>query len=236
MRRGMLGILVLALALVGSPARAGSTYGSTTGVNGVLYDDCVDQPYRYSVSVPDGAGYRAIRAWLYAPGGALVDSDYVVPDTNTASGTSTFRLCRPTDPFGTYTIRATVEWGQDAEHIDDSSVLDRASFAMRKPRTRTALAVSTHRPAYGQRVTYRITVRDERPGGYARTPFAWVVLQQRVGGHWARIKGSRTLTHDTGRVRLRLRYLHHHQRLRIRAVAQATSRYSRSTSPVVRIW
>jgi hypothetical protein len=236
MLRGILGILALTLACAASPAQADPTYGSTTGVAGVLYDDCVLQPYRYAVDVPDDAGYRALTTTLVRPDGAVADTDFVVPTANDASGTSTFRLCRPTDPFGTYTIRTTVEWGDDEESIGDPVRLADSHFSMCRPRTRTGLSVSTHRPAYGQSVRYRIRVWDERPAGFALTPFAWVVLQKRAHGHWVRIKDSRTLTHSTGKVTLRLRYRHHHQRMRVRAVTQPSDRFSRSVSAPVRIW
>jgi hypothetical protein len=165
------------------------------------------------------------------------DTDCIAPDANVASGTSTFVLCRPTDPYGTYTIRAWVEWGPDETHPDDFSArLDDAHFSMRRPHTRMALSVSTRRPAYGQVVACRIRVWDERPSGYHPTAFAWVVLQKRVDGHWVRVRGSRTLTHDDGRVKVPLKYLRHHKRMKIRAVAQESARWSRSTSDPVRFW
>jgi hypothetical protein len=243
MRRVILGALALALGGAGlggaglaAPATAATASGSVTGVNGVLYDDCREYAYLYRVDVPDGAGYRALRTRLVAPGGAVADTGYVVPDANHSSGTSTFLLCTPTDPYGTYRIEATVEWGPEGSPPTDSTPIPDAHFSMRKPMTRTSLSVSTHRPAPGQLVTYRIGVRDERPAGYVATAFAWVFLQKKVDGHWVRIKGSRTLTHATGKVRLRLRYRGHHQRMRVRAVTAEAPRFSRSVSSGVRIW
>ncbi len=78
------------------------------------------------------------------------------------------------DPYGTLHDPGELEWGPTPEHSRAASVLDDAHFSMRKPRTRTGLSVSTRRPAYRQRVTYRISVWDERPEGYAPTAFAWV--------------------------------------------------------------
>jgi hypothetical protein len=145
-------------------------------------------------------------------------------------------FCAGVNPFGSYTIRATLQWGADIDHVNQTSAFSPVTFTMRKPHTRTALSVSTHRPAYGQVVRYRIRVWDERPTGYFPTAFAWVVLQKKVDGHWVRIRGSRTLTHDTGRVKLRMRYLGHHRRVKVRAVTQASDRYARSASPPVRLW
>jgi hypothetical protein len=232
----LLGLLVLVLSCVALPARADSTFGSVSAPGGVLYDDCIEHPYGYSVRVPGDGTYRALRVSLYGPDGALADTGYVAPAANVASGTSTFRLCRPGDPYGTYTIRATVEWASEPGAPVTSSTLDPAQFSMRKPATRTLLSASTVRPAYGQVVTYRIRALDERPTGYAATVAAWVVLQKRVAGHWVRIKGSRAMTHPTGRIAVRLRYLGHHRPMQVRAVTQPTSRYARSTSPVLHLW
>jgi hypothetical protein len=236
MLRGIAGVVVLVLACVGSPAQADATYGTVTGVNGVLYDDCLHQPYHFTVDVPDDAGYRALTTALIGPNGAQVDTDYVPLDANESSGSSDFTLCRPTNPYGTYTIRAWVEWGPEDVPTGEPVRLDDSSFTMRKPRTRTTLSVSTHRPAYGQGVRYRIRALDERPTGYAGTSAAWVFLQKRVDGHWVRMKGGRAMTHATGYVSVRLHYRKHHQRMRVRAVTEPTSRYARSVSPVVRLW
>jgi hypothetical protein len=236
MKRVILGALTLALSCVAlaAPAHADTGSGTVSGINGVLYDDCRAYPYRYAVDVPIDAQSWRLDVTLIGPNGDTADTGFV-GSGEPVSGTSTFFLCPPTDLYGTYTIRATFEW-QDTDSVWHPSAVADAHFSMRKPFTRTTLSVSTHRPSYGQVVTYRIGVRDERPEGYVATPFAWVHLQKRVDGHWVRIKGSRTLTHATGRVGLRLRYRHHHKRMRVQAVAEASARFSRSVSPAVRLW
>jgi len=235
MKRAILGALAVVLAGLAVPAHAASTYGSVFGINGVLYDDCRDHPYGYAVHPPGDPGYWDLVVSLRGPDGHQAASEVVTQPAPT--GTSQLGpLCPPTDLYGRYTIRATLRWGADASSITSSSQLDDAHFTLRKPHTRTALAVSTRRPAYGELVAYRMRVWDERPTGYYPTAFAWVVLQRKVDGHWVRIKGSRTLTHSTGRVTLRLRYLHHHKRMKVRAVTQEAARYARSTSPPVRLW
>ena len=236
MKRGVLGAVALLLLGLGVPAEAASTSASVTGVNGVLYDDCaVAHPYRYTMADPPPDAYWALDVVLVGPDGREADRDYV--EQPGPSGTSAFDWVCPPDRPGTYTIRATLEWGPDKDHPDVSSQrLPDARFTLRKPRTRTALSVSTHRPAYGQRVRYRIRTWDERPDGYHPTAFAWVFLQKRVDGRWVRIRNSRTLTHDTGRVSLRLRYRYHHKRMRLRAVTEPTDVWARSTSAPVRLW
>lgn len=234
MKTVVLGALALALALVGVPAQADSTYGSTSGVSGVLYDDCVAQPFHYAVNLPADTQTWTLSVDVRGPDGQVADSPHL-SDPEPMSGTSTVRLCPPTDLYGSYTIRAGLTW-VDVDSVSHSSVLDDSSFTMRKPRTRTSLAVSTRRPAYGQVVAYRIRVWDERPAGYLATAFAWVHLEKRVHGRWVRMKGTRTLTHASGQVKLRLRYRGHHQRMRIRSVAETAPRFSRSVSPLVRLW
>jgi len=235
MKRAILGALAVVLAGLAVPAHAASSYGSVFGVNGVLYDDCRDHPYRYAVDPPGNPGYWDLVVSLRGPDGIETASDLVTRPASTGAS-ELGPLCPPTDLYGRYTIRATLRWGADESSITSSSQLDAAHFTLRKPHTRTALAVSTRRPAYGEVVVYRIRVRDERPTGYYPTAFAWVVLQQKVDGHWVRIKGSRTLTHNTGRVKLRMKYLHHHKRTKVRAVTQEADRYARSVSTPVRLW
>ena len=236
MRRGIVGFVVLALALVASPAQSEPTYGSTTGVSGVLHNDCLNYPYLYSVAVPETAGYRAISVTLVAPDGTYADTDYVVPASNTSSGMSTFVLCRPIHPYGVYTIRATVEWGAEPGTIDGSAPLADAQFSMRQPFSRTSVAASTHRPRRGELVTYRVRTFDERPSGYAPNAFAWVHLERKAHGEWVRMRAGRAMTHSTGRVKVRLRYPYHHKRMRIRAVTEPTVRYAASVSPTLRLW
>jgi hypothetical protein len=236
MKRGIIGFVVLALALVASPARADSTYGSITGVDGVLHHGCLAYPYHYTVHVPGGGEYRAINTTLVAPDGAVADTGYVVPGDNNASGTSTFVLCQEIDPYGTYTIRAEVEWAPTKDATKTSSTLDDAHFTLRKPFTTTSVRASDRHPAYGQRVRYRITTLDERPTGDAPNAFAWVHLEKRSHGHWVRMRNGRGMTHSTGRVTLRIRYLGHHTRMRIRAVTEPTVRYAASVSPTLRLW
>jgi hypothetical protein len=137
---------------------------------------------------------------------------------------------------GTYTIRSTF-WWQDSESAWHPSQLADAHFTLRQPRSRTTLTASTRRPAYGQRVAFRIRAYDENPSGYLPRAFTWVHLEKRRDGHWVRIRGSRAMTHDNGAVKVRVRYLkHHHRTMKVRAVTERTSRFTRSYSPVLRLW
>ncbi|MBW8750600.1 MAG: hypothetical protein JF565_04155 [Propionibacteriales bacterium] len=234
MLRALLGIVALALACVAGPAQADATHGSTSGVDGVLYNDCLAYPYHWAVDVPGDGTYRALNTTLIGPDGAVVETGYVVPDANLASGTGTFVLC-PTDPYGSYTIRATVEWATDADSARQSATLDDSHFTMRKPLTRTSLSARARRTHHGRVVTYRIATVDERPSGYAANAFAWVHLEKKAHGHWVRLKGGRGMTHSTGRVTLRLRHPLHQKAMRVRAVTEPTVRYARSVSSVLRV-
>jgi hypothetical protein len=243
MRRVLVGALAVALSWVpfATPAQAGTGTGTgtVTGINGVLYDDCVRHSFRYSVSAPPDAGYRDLQVRLVEPDGRPSQTVTVYPDTNDATGVASFiqGLCPPGDLYGTYTIRATLRWGADPQTVDQHVDLADTHFSMRKPSTRTSLSVSTRRPAHGQRVVCRIRVFDERPTGYLPTWFTWVHLEKRRDGRWVRVKGSRALTHEDGRIKVRVRYLRrHHQPLRIRAVTEPAPKLKRSVSPVVRLW
>jgi hypothetical protein len=231
---GVLAFVLLVGALAGVPAQAASPYGSVTGIDGVLYDDCLSYRYDYAVSVPDTTGYWDLTTTLVGPAGRATAGDYVARPT---SGSSTFGLlCPPGDGFGQYTIHASVRWGNDEQSLGAPVALDDAHFTLRKPHSRATLGASTRRPAPGQVVRYRVTAYDERPTGYVRRAFAWVHLEQRRAGHWVRIRGARAMTHDTGRVVVRLRYRAHHQRMKLRAVTERAPRYTRSASPTLRLW
>jgi hypothetical protein len=238
MRRVLLGLLTAVLVWGGlvsaGPASAtGAGTGQVTGLDGVLYDDCLAYPYAYQVAVSD-AGYWDLTTTLVGPDGRVTATDYVPQPT---SGTSRFGLlCPPDDGYGRYTIHAQLRWGADQSSLGDPVALADAHFTLRKPRSLTGVTASTRRPAYGQVVRYRVTAYDERPGGYARRAFAWVHLEQRRAGHWVRVKAGRAMTHATGQVVVRLPYRAHHRPLTLRAVTEPTSRYTRSTSPPVRLW
>ena len=228
-------MLVLLLAGTAVPARADTTYGTVSGINGVLYDDCFSHPYAFTVgSTPTSAGYWDLTAELVGPTGQVTASDYVAEPA--ATGTSTFGLLCPSDGYGSYTIRATLRWGPEKGAVAQTSRLDDAHFTLRKPRSRTTLSASTRRPAAGQVVRYRVTAYDERPAGFARRAFAWVHLEKRVDGRWVRIRGGRAMTHSTGRITVRLAYRAHHRRMWVRAVTEPAPTYTRSTSPSVRLW
>lgn len=234
MRRAILGALLLVLGLGALPAHAGSTFGSVSGVDGVLYDDCLPHPYAYSIgTVPADAKTWDLRVTLLGPDGLDAGGDFVA--TPVSTGTRAFVLCPPANAYGTYTIRARFEWGT-GDVADQSAPLDDAHFTLRKPGSRTSLAVSTRRPAYGQVVRYRVGAFDEQPTGYLRRAFAWVHLEKRVDGRWVRMRGGRAMTHETGEVVIRLRYRAHHRTLRVRAVTETAPRFTGSTSPVLRLW
>ena len=238
MRRALTLVVALLVggALVGAPAQATGSYGSVTGMNGVLYDDCLSYPFGYALSVPADAGYRDLEVRLYEPDGHYSQTATVYPDTNAATGTGSFLLCTQTDLYGRYTMRASVAWGSDSTSIGPRVALDDAQFTLRKPGSRTGMTASTRRPAEGQLVRYRVTAYDERAAGYRPRAFAWVHLEQRKGGHWVRLKGGRAMTHANGTVVIGLRHPGHHRTTKLRAVTEPTTRFTRSTSPVLRLW
>jgi hypothetical protein len=234
MKRGIVGLVVLALAVVASPARADSTYGSVTGVDGVLFNDCLSYPYHYALVIPADAQSWTLDVTALGPDGKVAETDAV--SNEEPVGVRSFFVCTRPDGFGTYTIHSTFHWLPEGSEDWSGSTLDDSTFTLRKPFTTTTVRASTHRPRHGELVTYRIRSFDERPTGYAPNGLAWVHLEKKRHGHWVRLKGGRGMTHSTGRVALRVRYLGHHERLRIRAVTEPSVRYAASASPTLRLW
>jgi hypothetical protein len=234
MKRGIIGLVVLALAFVAGPAEADSSHGSVTGVSGVLFNDCLSYPYHYALVIPADAQSWTLDVTALGPDGQVAETDAL--SNEEPVGMRGFFLCTRPDGFGTYTIHSTFHW-QDADDVWQQSALDDSSFTLRKPFTTTSVRASIRRPSYRQLVTYRISSFDERPTGYAPNGLAWVHLEKKAHGQWVRMRGGRAMTHSTGRATVRLRYLrHHHRPVRIRAVTEPTVRYAVSASPMLRLW
>jgi hypothetical protein len=132
MGRGFLGIVVLVAACIAGPAHGDATYGSTTGVNGVLFNDCLNHPYGYSLNVPADAQDWYLDTTLVGPGGQVASNDRVASEQT--AGTSTFFVCTRPDGFGGYTIRSTFHWlPPEPEAAWQESTLDDSSFRLRAP-------------------------------------------------------------------------------------------------------
>jgi hypothetical protein len=111
--------VALSVAPTGGPVRAASAdpdplhgltvhpeWGSITGKGGVLKRGCRMYSFTYSITPPEGIW--ALEVFITGPkmdhvaGGAFLDG------YDPTSGTGTYKLCRRSNHYGTYTIDAKV--------------------------------------------------------------------------------------------------------------------------------
>lgn len=229
--RHVLTITMLALtSLVGFAAPA-SAVGSMSVGDGVLYDDCRDHPYFFSVLPPAGTDSWSMDVTAYGPDGTSQASDFVYDDISTGSGGLQF--CGY-ELAGRYELVAEIEYTDyDAAGSGVSTERLTSTFAMRQPYTRTRLQVSTRSPRYNSAVRFTVKTTDERPSGYFPTSYAEVRLQTRVGSKWVNVRGAKGYTDSRGRDVMTYRW-NVRGRIAVRATTLGSSSTAGSTSaPII---
>lgn len=184
-----------AVVATAAPAQA-ATVALSTGTAVTYPIGCYDHPYTLDVSVPEGTDSWDLTVFLIDPTGLPDSRDYVYGFTDDPGPTnSTIQLCPSFDPPGRYGLRATLEY---SDWMGTHTVqIPAISFTIRYPATRTSLAVSDKTPSVGQRVTFAIVSKLERPIGYIANKGAPVRLQRYVSGRWVVVASGRTSS--TGR-------------------------------------
>lgn len=231
-------LVVLALLLGGGatapllPAHAAES-ASVQGINGVLYQGCNYQSFKYDIP-PEKAAYDwSLLVTAYDPRGiestsAWLWKDEGDPPSGTASGENGLMICN-FEPAGTYTLRAELNF-YGGPYNDET--LPESSFTMRKPYTRTRLRVNDKTAAYGQRLKFRIVSKAEYPRGYFANEYANVILQRRTPAGWRKI--GRYSTNENGVAVARVRWWHRTP-VPVRALTPRTSSYKASRSAPTRI-
>ena len=227
----MVAILVAAGMTVGagtSPAFAGVS-GSLSIGNGVLYDDCRDVSFTYSLSFTPDVDHWSMDVEAIGPDGTSEASAFIASSLDAASGTETLLFCG-WEQNGRYELHATGTWDDyDTDTYDQPFTLPTRSFTMRLPKSKTTIKT---RPA-GKNVRVIVTVKDERPNGYFPTDFATVRLNSFVGGRWVVVRNSKGYTDDGRYAKV---YLRPKTPLKIRAVTKESDNYSASKSNPVRVY
>lgn len=230
--RHLLPITILSLApLVGfaTPAHA---VGSLSVGDGVLFGDCREHPYYFAVSPPIGTDSWSMDVTAHGPDGTSQASDFVYDDIST--GTGGLQFCG-SELAGRYELVAEIEYSDyDAAGSGTSFERLTSTFAMRQPRSRTHLQVSTKSPRYNSPVRFMIKTSDERPAGYFPTSYAEVRLQKRMGSRWMNVRGGKGFTDSRGREVLTYRW-NVRGRTVVRAVALNSSSVEGSVSSPVTV-
>ena len=196
--------LLLAAGLVttglSGPAQAAS--GQVTSRSTTLFANCFSHPFRYALS-DVGTGWT-LTVDLVSAAGRRVDRA-VVPASAGASGTGSFRVCAGSVRPGSYTVRSRVTW--PAATARAPMTLPTDALTLVRPRSTTALSLSTRRPKLRKAVKIRTTVRVARPYGFFTAPGVRVKAQVRHKGRWRTLgKVRSTGTDGTAAWRVRWRY------------------------------
>ena len=130
---------------------------------------------------------------------------------------------------GRYTITAELNF-DDGPFGDE--LLTEATFTMRKPYSRTTLAVNDRTASYGQVLKFKLGSKSEYPNGYFGDDYADVVLQKRTASGWVRVGHYYTNEYGVARTNLRWNYRH---AVQVRAMTPTSSGHQTSASAPIRI-
>ncbi|MFD1827653.1 MULTISPECIES: hypothetical protein [Mumia] len=219
-------LLTAGLVMTGLSAPAQAASGQVSSRSATLFKNCFSHPFRYALSGV-GTGWT-LTVDLVTAGGRRVDRA-VVPASAGASGTGAFRLCAGTVRPGAYTVRSRVTWPADAARAP--LALPTTGLTLIRPRSTTALGLSTRRPKLRKHLKITTTVRVARPYGLFTAQGIRVKAQVRHKGRW-RTLGKVRVTNAAGIASWRVRWRYAKPK-KVRVVTRRSIYQASSTSRVV---
>lgn len=204
MRRLLTITMLTTTSLIGfaAPGDAAAA-GTLSTADGVLYEDCEAHPYSFAISPPAGTDSWSMNVTAYGPDGTPGESDVV--DTGVGTGSGAVEFCGDEKP-GQYQLVADVEYTDLEASVPTTTERLATTFAMRQPKSRTSLRVSTLRPRLNSEVRFSVTALEERAAGYLPASYAKVRLQKRVDSKWVKVRKGKSFTNARGRVVFTLRW------------------------------
>lgn len=203
-------LIALVLGTVGlaPPASADDYSVAVSSAPGVIFEDCSDHPFTYSVAPPADAYSWSIELTIQAPDGTAAGSVYV-GRSSPATGVATESVCTDYYGPGTYSVAGVYEVVQPDGALYTKTVrtpVTPFTFDLRLPYATVAAKPSDKSPRVGQRVKVHVKLTDERPsGGYFPTADAPVTLQRLKGSKWVAIHGTKEYTTTSGKAVLKFR-------------------------------
>jgi hypothetical protein len=200
---------VLGLGGLAAPASADATTVSVSSAPGVLFPECTDHPFSYSVTPPETAIAWSIELVVQAPDGTSGGSLYISKGDPT-TGVETETFCPSSSIPGTYGVTGTYKVVDDDPNssFPKTTITPVAPFTfdLRLAYAKVDARASDKTPRIGQKVRVNVKVSDERPsGGFFATSGAEVKLQRLKGSAWVNVPGGRAYTSSNGRVQVRFR-------------------------------
>lgn len=224
---------VLASVGLTAPASADDYSVVVTSGPGVIFADCTEHPFNYSVTPPPDASSWKIELAIQAPDGTSGGSVYVGSSSPT-TGVATATFCPNESMAGTYTVTGLYEvlefnGGLIAQFT--RTPVTPFTVELRLPSSEVTATASDETPRLGQRVRVNVEVSDERPaGGFFGTSDVGVQLQRLKGSKWVGVRGTKEVTGSAGTVRLRFRHVWKGRtKFRVRADLDYLGKQSSST-------
>lgn len=205
--RALIVLVASGLGLGGltAPAHADPYAVTVSSGPGVLYADCGDHAFHYSVAPPAINISWSIRLVLQAPDGTSAGSLFISKGDPT-TGVDTKQFCARTDLPGTYTVTGTYEVAEfegSTKVKKTSTPVTPFTFQMRLAGTKATAKASHKKVKRKKKVRVNVQVTDERPsGGYFPTSSAKVQLQRKQGSRWVGVRGTKDWTAANGKATL----------------------------------
>jgi hypothetical protein len=188
-----LGAMAIVIPSTAAHAASGLILTPPGTVNGNTAEDCYDATYGYALSLDPAVASWALDVTVTRPDGSHEGGDFFT-EADLPTGTSSELLCPYSDPYGTYTITATLTT-RDASYNTLEVIPTASTFRYVGPaHSLTTMSLSAHRLYAGHPV--RMKIRALRAGrGWAN---AKVRVEMRVYGIWTKVRTGRT--GSTGRL------------------------------------
>jgi hypothetical protein len=202
----------------------------------VTYEGCHNYGVYYSVPAEIASTYSwSIDINVHDPAGTTSDFTFVYSDGDPASGTAYIYLC-DWERAGTFTIESELNYYGTTDGYEtyvDETDFDSDTVYVRKPFTRTKVAVNDATASYGQKLTFTVASTKEYATGYFSNRYETVALQKYVGGAWRTI--ATRDTNSNGKAWFPVVWKHR-TTVRVRAVTVATDTARSSYSPELKVF
>lgn len=184
-----------AFTLPVSTAQAASGF-SITPPGTIQGEDCYDAAVTYAVAPDPAVASWTIDLSIYHPDGSYEGGDFLSSGSNLPNGTSAELLCGDLDPYGRYTVQATLETHDASDNLLQS-IPTATSFAFIPPaKSTTHMTVSSGNVYPGHPITVKVRVtRQGKPWAHVK-----VRLEVGYGGVWATKALAKKTTNARGRL------------------------------------
>ena len=199
-------LAVTATALVATTAPAHAVGESTvTTTTAYVGDNCIDQPVNYSVNIPAGSSNWSLEIDAIYPDGVTEGIGQIVGTFKGSpmAGTTTIQICGKSEPTGTWTLKPTVTYRDDAAGKSFYDIAGTPStFEVVGESTTTA---SLKAKTKGKKVTAKSKLVVTSSGTSSPLASQPVAFQKKAGSKWKTIKTATTSSTGVAKVTFKVK-------------------------------